>query len=112
VVVIITIIIIVTTVVIVVIVIIVIVIIVIVIVVIIVIVIVIVIVIMIVSIIVVMFLRTAAHRRGRQVIWGSYSSGLVTCRCLSPGLHAWLIGHCLCMAWCLYSLLREGSPKK
>jgi hypothetical protein len=31
------------------------------------------------------------------LLGGSYSSGLVACRCLAPACHAWLVEVCLCM---------------
>ncbi len=47
------------------------------------------------------------------LLGGSYSSGLVPCRCLAPAWHAWLVEVCLCMALsCKAFLLKKKKKKK
>jgi hypothetical protein len=47
------------------------------------------------------------------LLGGSYSSDLVTCRCLAPAYHAWLVEVCLCMTLsCKDFLLHKKKKKK
>jgi hypothetical protein len=46
------------------------------------------------------------------LLGGSYSSGLVTCRCLAPAYHAWLVEVCRCMTLSCKHFLLDKKKKK